>query len=405
MQRRFKMVSASVLPMSLHIGLPISLALVVTACGGGSTPTAPNTNIGQLTISFTAPSGVNTAATVTGPGGYSSTVTTNTTLGSLAPGSYTITPVSVRRVGPIVDEFYDGSVTGAATVSNNATATSSVTFAKRGGSGNLWLPGCEKGTARGGVNSYDPSTFDPSMTPSPAIILSNGTCAEGAAFDAAGNLWISDYNLKISMYTPAQLATNLSPSVVLTNPADPTTSFNKPTDLAFDKNGNLWVANYLDSKLVEFTPSQLAASGSPVPSVVLSGTNLYQPGGLAFDGGGNLWVGYTSTGPGKAGTVVKFLASSLANSGTLTPAADITDITIGNGPQLYVPYGLAFDSRGVLWVSGTSSFSFSNRVSKYDVSAMSGSVKATPVTTLKMAGGTTPVNIGFDNLGGRSLES
>lgn len=204
----------------------------------------PNTNIGQLTISFTAPSGVNTAATVTGPGGYSSTVTTNTTLGSLAPGSYTITPVSVRRVGPIVDEFYDGSVTGAATVSNSATATSSVTFAKRGGSGNLWLPGCEKGTARGGVNSYDPSTFDPSMTPSPAIILSNGTCAEGAAFDAAGNLWISDYNLKISMYTPAQLATNLSPSVVLTNPADPTTSFNKPTDLAFDRNGNLWVANY-----------------------------------------------------------------------------------------------------------------------------------------------------------------
>lgn len=104
------------------------------------------------------------------------------------------------------------------------------------------------------------------------------------AFDAAGSLGVSDIRRKkIASFTESQLSESgfVAPQVVISTLG---TSLRNPAGIAFDAEGNLWVANASNQTVVAYTPAQLAASGSPAPDVVLS-TNvaLGNPVGLAFD--------------------------------------------------------------------------------------------------------------------------
>ncbi|HYA35320.1 MAG TPA: hypothetical protein VEF03_06860 [Candidatus Binataceae bacterium] len=51
--------------------------------------------------------------------------------------------------------------------------------------------------------------------------------------------------------------------------------------MSFDGAGNLWVFNYTSGTISEFVPGQLQSSGSPAPSVFLTGLPLYA-GELTF---------------------------------------------------------------------------------------------------------------------------
>ena len=76
--------------------------------------------------------------------------------------------------------------------------------------------------------------------------------------------------------------------------AIPTTAFgnlmslNGPYLSTFDAAGDLWVANFFGNTVVEFTPAQLAATGSPTPAVVLYARagSLDEPSGLTFGSSG-----------------------------------------------------------------------------------------------------------------------
>ena len=161
----------------------------------------------------------------------------------------------------------------------------------------------------------------------------------GLAFDASGALWVSGHSSDtIVKYAPEQLASSGAPSpqVVLRST---TGSLTAPSALAFAASGALWVANSGNDSVVMFTPTQLAASGSPTPTVTLTGTanELSRPTGLAFDAGGSLWVA-TLTGAG----VLRYLPEQLVASGSPMPAATLT----GFSRQMR----LAFDHTGDLWV-------------------------------------------------------
>jgi hypothetical protein len=81
-------------------------------------------------------------------------------------------------------------------------------------------------------------------------------------------------------FSPSQLASggSVAASVILT----PTTT-SLPTGFAFDGSGNLWVADFVNNAIVEFTTSQLVVSGSPTPNVTISSSSLNEPYGLAFN--------------------------------------------------------------------------------------------------------------------------
>ena len=90
------------------------------------------------------------------------------------------------------------------------------------------------------------------------------------------------------------------------------TKINAPQGVAFDRSGDLWVANSNTNTLFEYTKSELAKH-DPVPAVTISSTSsgsLSGPGGLTFDHAGNLWVANTSV-----STVVEYAKSQLNQSG------------------------------------------------------------------------------------------
>jgi sugar lactone lactonase YvrE len=174
----------------------------------------------------------------------------------------------------------------------------------------------------------------PSPTPG-VIITSTSTfvAPTGCAFDHQGNLWVIDNsNDSIDELSKAQLAAgskDVTPNIVIGSP-DLNAYF-----LTFDKAANAWVAN--SDKIVEFSAGQLTSGGSKSPSVVLS-NSIDDPGQIAFDKDGNLWV------PNSGGdTVVEFAQSQLGSSGSPTPMVTLSG-------SFDAPWGLTFDSKGDLVV-------------------------------------------------------
>jgi hypothetical protein len=111
----------------------------------------------------------------------------------------------------------------------------------------------------------------------------------------------------------------------------PVTGLNKPTKLALDGAGNLFIADYASNQVVEVTP------GGVQTTVPTSGLN--SPTGVAVDGAGNLFI----VNNGSA-TVVEVPA------GCTTAACQVTVPVSGLGN----PYDVAVDGAGDLFIADAS---------------------------------------------------
>jgi hypothetical protein len=112
-----------------------------------------------------------------------------------------------------------------------------------------------------------------------------------------------------------------------------------PSALAFDANGNLYVANGTGNNIVKITPSGMA-------TIFASGSSLNFPWGLAFDQDGNLFVANYN-----GNTVSK-----------VTPDGAVSLFATG----LNRPTGLAFDRNGYLYVcNGISGSGFVSKIDPY----------------------------------------
>jgi sugar lactone lactonase YvrE len=365
---------------------------------------------------------------VSGPGGFNQNVNTTQTLTGLAVGSYTVNALESEVDTPIVVTLYDPTVSAVSVmVTAGATATTSVSYAARPGTGALWVTnttgptavaysavqlgastGAAPATALGGalfgatfdaagnlwvanpamVNStvveFSASQLGASGSPTPAVTLSGAALngPEGLAFDFGGNLWVVNAGSStVIEFTPNQLGASGSPTPAVTLSATGG-SLNNPVGLAFDPNGNLWVANYTSSTVVAFTPSQLVPSGSPMPVVTLSpaGGSLSGPEGLAFDGSGNLWVANNTS-----STVVEFVMNQL---GSPTPQVTLSATT----GSLNRPVGLVFDLSGNLWVANGGG----NTVVQFALGQLVGSGAPTPHVTLSGSSLVHPFGLAFD---------
>jgi DNA-binding beta-propeller fold protein YncE len=250
----------------------------------------------------------------------------------------------------------------------------------------LWIPLASQGS----IEALSLAT----KTPVAQITSPNLNSPEGIAFDRQGNLWVTDeFNSTLLEFTPAELAHSgtLTPAVVLKS--DTQGSLSIPSGLAFDAKGDLWVANQFNSTLVEFTPAELAHSGAPTPAVVLGGfqqKTIRLPTDLAFDQQGNLWV----VSPEKD-EILEFTPAELAHSGTLTPAVVLKSDTQGS---LSAPTGLAFDAKGDLWVSN----SYGNTIVEFTPAELAHSGAPTPAVVLKDDGKgslSSPSGLLFDTQG------
>ena len=178
----------------------------------------------------------------------------------------------------------------------------------------LWVANAANGT----IARFDHAQLSSTGSPVPSVVISNNGSPIGLAFDAAGFLWVSDiHKHRLEGYSPAQLAASGAPTPqVLIGISS--SAFTTPAGLAFDAHGSLWVVNSANQTVVSFSAEQLAASGAPVPHLVLSSNagSLRSPAGLVFDAKGSLWV------IGADGALEKFASALLAATGA--PAPDVS---------------------------------------------------------------------------------
>ncbi len=141
----------------------------------------------------------------------------------------------------------------------------------------------------------------------------------GLAFDPQGNLYVANHgNNTIHRYSSAGADLGVFAS----------TGLNLPTGVAFDRQGRLVVCNYGDGSLSIYSPTGTMLSRAA--------TGLLHPIALALDGRDNIFISTPNLGP---------------NSGVFRFSPDGTQRTLFATGVDFDPRGLAFDRAGNLYVA------------------------------------------------------
>ena len=354
--------------------IAISLALVAGGCGGGGS--SPDCNKPPLLTGFLKATGCSGGPTV------SPTPTISAALwGADGESVFEFLPSQLAMQGvstpnPAIDFVVHGAV--------------GVAFDS---AGDLWAALVSSsgvgGTAPPSLEGFTPADLSqsPPFGPSPSVVIAFSGFANPVrdVFDANSDLWVSDSgNNSIFEYAPAQLRTggsNVTPNITITsNPP-----LNQPAAIAFDSAGDLWVANTGSTTIFEFSAASLsAAAGSAVvvaPNVILSDDgngSIQTPSGLAFDASGNLWSSNTST-------IVEFAKSVLGASGSPIPAVTISSTQLAGEPTIIAPSGIAFDNLGDLAVENE--FSAAYGTSLFGKSQIGASGAPIPNALIGIGGG------------------
>lgn len=240
--------------------------------------------------------------------------------------------------------------------------------------GDLWVALANSGD----VVEFTASQLAAGNTQTPAVTLTATggglQLPAGIAFDAHGDLWVSsELGNTVVEFTPQQLAAGGSqtPAVTISNSGS---SVSNPVGISFDATGDLWVANAGQNSVVEFTPAQLGASGSPAPAatLTLTGSNLMSPLGVTFDARGDLWVTTESN------TIAEFTPSQLV---TGTPSPEVL-LTADSTDSIDQPGAAQFDATGDLWVTNASVTAGTPSIVEFNPTELAKSGSPTPVDTI-----------------------
>jgi len=196
-------------------------------------------------------------------------------------------------------------------------------------SGNIW------------IGNYGNSTA--------TVLASNGTAVSGSggygggqlsfpvavAVDAGGTAWLANQS--------GSTVTSISSDGTQVNQI---TCCTGASGVAVDQHGNVWIANYFADSI-----SELSSAGA-VLSSGFTGGGLLSPQGIAVDGDGNIWVANYH---GNSLT-------ALQGADGASPGAAVSPATgLGVEAKLSLPFALAVDSSGNIWVSNF----FSDTVTQY----------------------------------------
>lgn len=179
--------------------------------------------------------------------------------------------------------------------------------------------------------------------------------SSGVAVDTIGNVYVADsYNNKIRKITGAGEVTTLAGSGIAGS-ADGLgieASFNNPTGVAVDGNGNVYVADSYNNKIRKITASgdvtTLAGSGEPgTANGTGTAARFNGPSGVAVDQSGTLYVADTDN-----QKIRKITASGSVTNYAGSGTSGSTDGT-GAEASFYYPQGIAVDGTGTLYVADT----------------------------------------------------
>ena len=329
----FKVVSATIITAVIASGATGSVSVTTT----GGTATAPGfTYLISPSISYTGVVQIfptNAAISPLNP--------TNT--GSAISGTFAL---ATTFAGSGTQNVVDATGTAASFVSPTGIAADAV--------GNIYVSeeltkNIRKITPGGVVTTFAGSGSSGSTD-------ATGTSASfskpnNLATDAAGNLYVADYNnQKIRKITPQGVVTTLAGngSIGSVDGTGIAASFSGPTDLDVDAIGNIFVLEDI-GKIRRITPAGVVTtfSFSFASSAEGKGTKngFYSPKGMAIDAAGNLYVTDNTN-----NTVHKITAAgvvtTLAGSGASGSLDGMGSAATFNGPS-----GIAVDAGGNLYIA------------------------------------------------------
>jgi hypothetical protein len=251
------------------------------------------------------------------------------------------------------------------------------------GSGNVWVPNLDSNTIS--EFKYDGTAISNFTGPCNNYFCSAGLSQPSSvAIDIDGNAWVANFNgTSISEFNSAGYGISGPPGYE-------GSGLNDPYGIAIDSTGHTWVANFGGNNLSEFTYEGTALSGEGGFAVGA----LVGPAGIASDTSGNVWT-------------VNFGGNLTENTYLLVETnsrgAQTSDPNGYAGGGLNLPYGVAIDGGGNVWVSNQLGGSDGNgSVSEF------GSTGCTPPATFCAESGSTgfsgggvdgPNGIAIDGLG------
>lgn len=171
----------------------------------------------------------------------------------------------------------------------------------------------------------------------------------GIAVDGAGNIYVADYgNNLIRKITPGGVVSTFAGSGTQgnINATGLLASFNKPTGLALDGSGNIYVADAGNNMIRQISPTGEVVTLAGIDSIgsangTASLASFFGPTGVAVDPSGNVYVADAGNNAirliSKSGTVSTFAGSA-------------TDTTLNS--QFNNPTGVATDANGNVYVAG-----------------------------------------------------
>ncbi len=181
---------------------------------------------------------------------------------------------------------------------------------------------------------------------------------DGIATDSTGNVYVADtVNGTIRMITSGGVVTTLAGTAGVTGSTDATgaaASFNKPSDIATDSAGNIYVADTINSTVRKITSggvvTTLAGSAGVTGSTDGNGTaaRFNKPYGIATNSAGNVYVADTFSGAIRSITPAGNV-TTLAGLGLVAGSADGT----AGAASFNSPLGVGADSAGNVYVADT----------------------------------------------------
>ena len=197
---------------------------------------------------------------------------------------------------------------------------------------------------------------------------------EGICVDpATGKVFVADqFNYRVLRYASAEsLANGAAAEIVLGQTGfgvvvgrTSSTAMTEPYDVAIDPEGNLWVADMVNHRVLRFDDAATIATGAAATKVfgqpdmvtAVAGTDadqLNRPSSLDFDSAGNLYIADEFN-----ARVIIHLNPNAKPDGAaadiMLGQADFAAPSFATSQQiLHYPGGLAVDANGTLFVSGT----------------------------------------------------